>query len=267
MTSDNKDTKIDPLLFIDQELIKQFICPICKYLLNEPTMDMCGCSKLFCKNCLVEYLKSHDNTCIISGNKSTKEPLYIKWVDDLIKLYDIKCKNASRECNWVGKFSKFKEHILICPKEPLPCSFEGCDKIILRENYEEHLQTCNFKTINCKLCGLKLKYNEIEKHDLICPKKEIECPQKCGERFERGKSPEHILVCKMNFIDCPFKVIGCTDKIERNNPEKTNQNFEKHLNLLLDDYINFKNKIINIICLICNKYIYLKDYDFMVLKK
>ena len=48
----------------------------------------------------------------------------------------------------------------------------------------------------------------------------------------------------MNIIDCPFKVIGCTDKIERNNPEKTNQNFEKHLNLLLEDYINFKNKII-----------------------
>ena len=117
MTSDNKDTKIDPLLFIDQELIKQFLCPICKYLLNEPTMDMCGCSKLFCKNCLVEYLKSHDNTCIISGNKSTKEPLYIKWVDDLIKLYDIKCKIVSKKCDWVGKFSKFKEYILICPKE------------------------------------------------------------------------------------------------------------------------------------------------------
>ena len=53
MTSDNKDTKIDPLLFIDQELIKQFICPLCKYLLNEPTMDRCGCSILFCKNRLV----------------------------------------------------------------------------------------------------------------------------------------------------------------------------------------------------------------------
>ena len=75
MTSDNEDTKIDSLLFIDQELIKQFIClcPIFKYLLNESTMDMCGCSKLFCKNCLVEYLKSHDNICIISGNKSSKE--------------------------------------------------------------------------------------------------------------------------------------------------------------------------------------------------
>ena len=65
----------------------------------------------------------------------------------------------------------------------------------------------------------------------------------------------------MNIIDCPFKVIGCTDKIERNNPEKTNLNFEKYLNLLLENYLNFKNKIINIICLIYIKYIYVKDYE------
>ena len=142
--------KFDPSLFLNQELINQFICPICKGVLIEPAMDLCGCQKLFCKNCLENYLKSHDNICFISGNKSLQNPLYIKWVEEHIKLYDVKCQNFLSGCSWTGKFSNYEEHILECPKELLICTYEGCNEKIYRENYDKHIDECKFKPITIK---------------------------------------------------------------------------------------------------------------------
>lgn len=236
--------EIEPSLFIRQELIAQFICPLCEGVLIIPTMCMCGCLKLFCKNCFEKYLKTHENKCLISGNKITQEPKFVKWVQSHIELLEMKCKNQINGCNWTGQYSKFKEHIGQCSKESIHCLYEGCDKSILRENLDKHMFICQFKPIKCEFCGLKIVLNDKEKHDLVCLKKEISCPKDCGEKFERCELDEHLNKCKKSLIDCPFKEVGCLEKFERNNIDKMNQSLEMHLNLLLEDYKNFKNKII-----------------------
>jgi len=233
---------IDPALFLNQELISPFICPLCKGIIIEPAL--CDeCMNIFCGKCIRDYLKSHDNICL-SGKKVEQEPKYFPIFQQHLNLFDMKCKNFVNGCNWSGKFGKYKDHINECPKEPLICGYEGCKQMILRENFDRHINECQFKPINCINCGINLKKDEVEKHDLICLKKVINCPQNCGEKFERSKLNEHLKICRMNIIDCRFKEVGCTEKFDRNNLDKMNQNIEHHLNLLLEDYKKFKDKII-----------------------
>ena len=243
----NNIKKIEPSLFLKKENILPFICPICKYIAFEPTMDYCGCSQLYCKNCIEGYLKSHDNICFISGKKSSKEPLYIPWCENHIKQFEMKCKNYTRGCNWVGKLGEFDAHLVNCMKEQITCPNMECNEIILREDFDSHIKECKFNTMTiiCSLCGLKIKKEGIKKHELECIKKEILCPQNCGEKFERIKLEEHLKNCKMIAIDCPFKAVGCTEKFQKKNISEKSNNNESHLNLLLLDYLKFKEKIIN----------------------
>ena len=175
---------IDPALFLNQELISQSICPLCKGLVIEPTLEY-GCMRIYCNKCIKDYLKCHDNICLITGKKSEQEPKYIELVQQLINLFEMKCKNFIKGCNWIGKFEKYKEHIDECPKESLICKYEGCKKMILRENLDKHINECLFKPVICNNCEMNLKKDELEKHDLICLKKVISCPRNCGEEFER----------------------------------------------------------------------------------
>ena len=67
---------------------------------------------------------------------------------------------------------------------------------------------------------------------------------------------EHIInCCPFSYIECPFGIIGCKEKIMRKNINCfMNSNNNIHLNLLLNDYLQFKEKIIN--------YLLLKKEDF-----
>ena len=149
---------INPKIFINQEFILQFLCPLCEGVLNEPSMELCGCMKLFCKRCLNQYLKFNNNKFPISGEKAVKEPKLMEWVQNSLNLLDVKCKNLSEGCNWTGKYIEYAEHLKLCLKEPTHCIYKGCNKIFLTEKLEEHLKECVYRTYICTKYGLKLIY-------------------------------------------------------------------------------------------------------------
>ena len=260
----NNTQKIDPSLFLNQESITPFICPVCKFIVSEPTMDNCGCSRLYCKSCIDDYLKTHDNICIVSGKESLMKPLYIPWCENHIKSFEMKCKNFVRGCIWKGKLKELNDHLVICKKEQITCPNKECNEIVLREDFENHKKNCKFNPIICNLCGLQLIKEEINKHDLECMKKEILCPQNCGEKFERNKLQEHLNICKMTIIDCPFKAVGCEEKFQRINISEKNKNIDSHLNLLLIDYLKFKEKITNKLELFSDRF---KNIEYSINEK
>ena len=254
---------IDSKLFLNQEFVSQFICPLCEGVLYQPSMELCGCMKLFCKNCLEKYLKFNNNKCPISGDVITKEPKLIDWVQNSLQLLDIKCKNYGVGCAWTGKYSKLNEHLNQCPKEPAKCTFKGCNIVVMRENLEDHLKECQFRVVICNKCGQNLSNSEINIHDKICPNKEVKCPQNCGAIIERSKVSTHLTNCPNSFISCPFEKVGCQEKFSKNTTEKEkelNMNNNSHMNLLLKDYLNFKEKIINHLSL--NK----EEFDLRLIK-
>jgi glycine cleavage system regulatory protein len=89
--------------------------------------------------------------------------------------------------------------------------------------------------------------SELSKHRDECPKEIIKCPQKCGSKFERCKLNEHKDKCPFTLIKCPFEKIGCKEVLMRNDFHKRmHDNMPKHLNLILNEYLNFKEKSKNL---------------------
>ena len=238
---------IDPKIFVNQELLNKFICPLCKGILYEPIIPCKSDFKIYCTKCIEKYLKNNDNKCPDCSKILEETPQKFDVVQASISCLDVKCKNEKVGCKWQGKYAFYNDHVLSCPKEETHCVFQGCDKIFLRENLDSHLKLCPFRVIMCDKCGINIIASELTNHRNECPREVIKCPQKCGLKFERCKLNEHNEKCPFTPIKCPFEKIGCDEVIKRSEfYKKMNENLSKHINLFLIDYLNFKEQSKNI---------------------
>jgi len=238
---------IDPNIFVYQDLVKNFLCPLCHGVLYEPMIPCSQDIKSYCRNCIEKYLKNNDNKCPGCNLVIDKVPQKFDIIQESIKYLDAKCKNAKYGCIWQGKYIDYDKHILECPKEETHCVFQGCDKVFMRESLDSHLKLCPFRVIMCEKCGINIIASELVKHKNECPKEIIKCPQKCGLKFERCFLDEHIDKCPFTLVKCPFEKIGCNEVIMRSEfYKKMHENLPKHINLLLNDYLIFKELSKNI---------------------
>jgi hypothetical protein len=239
----NYDQKINPNIFINQDLVKQFICPLCKGVLYDPIIPCKLDFKVYCKNCIEKYLENNENKCPNCQKTIENSPQKFDIVQASISCLDTKCKNEKSGCKWQGKYAFYDKHIDECPKEETHCVFEGCDKVCMRENLESHLKLCPFRVIMCDKCGMNIIASALAKHRDECPREVIKCPQKCGAKFERCILTEHKKQCPFTIIQCPFETIGCNEVIKRNEfYKRMHDNLPKHINMLLNDYLIFKEK-------------------------
>jgi hypothetical protein len=254
-----------------KESSKNFLCPICKCLINIPVSDKNG--HLFCQSCIINHIKN-SNICPINSNEILKEN-EITQILTINKLYSnlgIFCPN--KNCKWNGKISEIYNHIFLeCDYEKIFCPNKknGCNYFNIRiEVKNNHIKNCDFREIKCKNnCDEKLKIiiRDEEKHYKICPNEIIKCPQKCGKEFMRKFLDNHIknecsktlFPCKFNLFGCEIKnLIGDLDKhlkthlFEHINlltkyMKNINENFNKKIKKLeeLKSQINYKKSIIN----------------------
>ena len=234
--------------FEEPNKIQQYICPLCNGVFDEPTMELCGCFKIYCKKCLNEYLEKRGHQCPCSNKIIDNNPQPVPVLENLINDLKMKCKNFNLGCNWKGLFSQFKEHLLNCPKEKIKCLNEGCDKILMNEEIENHLKECEYRIINCELCNKSIKFFEKQKHEIECGNTLIECPQKCGENIKRSFLQEHMNnFCMCSLVECPFHIMGCNEKFMRKEYEKRINNSEmEHMKLIADQVLKNKADIENL---------------------
>ena len=241
------EKEIDPELLIDNSSeIDEFVCPLCKGILNEPIIDKC--SHVFCKACIEKYYNIYKQ-CPISKNKiNIKEITSINIITNRINKNKIKCKNYNKGCDWIGKILDMKNHILNdCQKTLIKCPFENCNLLIMKEHLDNHIKECDYRNVECQDCHNNFPFKIlIEQHSSVCEKKKIECPQKCGLIIERGNIDKHIKDdCDCTFKECCFNKYGCSDKYMKKEFEtKMEKDSHKHL-LLLTKIINDLNKKIN----------------------
>ena len=82
----------DPSLFKDKESIMPYICPLCNGVLDEPTIELCGCHKIYCSSCLNSYLSANENKCPSSNKIIKGEPQFIPAINSFISGLEMKCK-------------------------------------------------------------------------------------------------------------------------------------------------------------------------------
>jgi hypothetical protein len=107
----------------------------------------------------------------------------------------------------------------------------GCEQELFRKDLDIHKVECQYRKIACDFCNEKMIYKSFidKKHlQLSCPNYLIECPNKCGESFQRNSLQQHDDICTLKVIDCPLFhenlcVENCNGKILRNH-------FNEHMN-------------------------------------
>jgi hypothetical protein len=234
-----------PNLFINNlDNIKRFKCGLCKCICENPKYQYCGCNQAYCKKCLNFYYECYENQCP-KCRKETKElEPQSNYYESLYNL-NMKCVNYNLKCLWTGKYKDYKDHINNqCPKETINCPNKGCVIKLKREEMNKHINKCEYHNTYCNKCLTKMTLLEKKTHKSFCPREEIECPQGCGESFEREDFSMHKKKCPNTEISCPYKSFGCKDKYPRNKrDERLMKDAYKHLDLTANIILDLKKKI------------------------
>jgi len=203
-----------------ESLVEELICPICESLVINPVC--CSkCEKPFCKYCIDTWLKKK-NTC---PNRCVyKEAELPRILRNLLNKVKVKCPN----------------HEL------------GCKEIILYENYEKHLNNCEYAQWRClgENCGyVNTKAKVIDHVNNDCTKLKEKCKW-CGLSFDVSEFLYHFNNCDFMNETC----IYCGMNINKNNVnththdyccDKVVKNYEKMVAQLRDEINSLKSQVNN----------------------
>ena len=228
---------LDPELFLDKsaKIIEDYICPLCKGVLNYPSM-LKNSDKITCKNCLIKEKKI--------GKLEEKNIISINTIFEILEKQKLNCKNKCIGCEFEGNLKEYRKHILNnCNYEMINCPLEGCEEKIFRIYLEDHISLCDHRIIKCPKCEKIMKYKEIIEHKKsFCEEEEIVCPNKCGNFIKRKLIDEHLKInCDNIIVNCPYNKFGCRypSKMRKEIRRHMKDALEEHNELLLI-YINDK---------------------------
>jgi hypothetical protein len=160
-----------------QEILKDYICHLCKGVLNDPVIDSCTHCHVYCRSCIEKSLKQSKACPVETNNVIDEKALHpIKFVVNILEKQSIYCTNKNRNCKWSGKFSALDDHLNTnCQKNPVKCKNSGCEDIVLREQFENHFRSCQYRSISCADCNASIPYIFQKHHVNDCPKFKILC--------------------------------------------------------------------------------------------
>ena len=146
-----------------------FICCICLCVLKDP-MQCENNEHYFCSGCIKEHLEKTSHSCPICQDKLRVETLRKapRIVGDCVSRYKITCDYATRGCDEVLELGTLQTHVQDCDFMPVPCSNEGCDRIVSKRDVKQHeSELCQFKTTTCGDCGEKMPHHKYGAHSCV----------------------------------------------------------------------------------------------------
>ena len=205
----NNPISLEQIISNHKGIKEEFKCPICLNFVYNP--QKCSkCENIFCSNCIYNLNTNCDN------NKcpfNCEGPEYIE--------IDRKLKN-------------------ILNSTEISCCFKknGCNKIILYENYENHCKNCYYCDYKCSAekCEFQGNLEQIQKHIFICDKRYKIC-KRCNMKFDVKFFDKHFNE------DCDFIEKECN----KCHFLFLKKEFYKHTeeNCLKNQVIYWKNKYFN----------------------
>ena len=123
-------------------LAKEFECPLCLQILQEPSLTSC-CGRHFCRACIDRVLKD-GKPCPLCK----EEGVYVmhdKSVERKIRSLEVHCRMRLHGCEWVGELRRLDAHLDKargdCGFVEVECEFGqmGCKAKVLRKDVEKHM--------------------------------------------------------------------------------------------------------------------------------
>ncbi|XP_065917336.1 TNF receptor-associated factor 3-like isoform X2 [Dysidea avara] len=106
-------------------------------------------------------------------------------------------------CDWTGLFKDLTKHLDSCQFITVECKKPGCDERVLMSDLESHLkEKCPNRQVECKDCGKKMSFIELQEHTEQCPNAPKVC-ENCHKKILASQFLQHIMECK--HIKCVCK--------------------------------------------------------------
>ncbi|XP_064414916.1 RING finger protein 151 [Latimeria chalumnae] len=145
---------------------QDFICTVCHGVLKYPVMM--SCSHIFCKKCILQWLKRCQQETCPCCRKDLKGSTLVL-MHKLIKMIGrlkIKCKNEVHGCSVTFPLAQREEHVASCQFEMTKCPNEGCTADVLLKDLDAHNQSCQHWKQPCRMgCGTVLTRSNLDEHN------------------------------------------------------------------------------------------------------
>ena len=147
---------------------EKFICPYCAKVLENPVAGSCGHN--FCAACLKKALSKRRTDCPVcyrdmemSGAQNASEELI-----GLLEKLSIHCEHHKSGCESVVPYGKLAEHTTKeCEFRLTECTNRGCDAQVPLNKLPSHLETCDYRLVECKVCRTCVTRNDMPAHQAI----------------------------------------------------------------------------------------------------
>ena len=206
-------------------------CGICRNLCFNPITCQ-KCQNIYCKKCTEPTNKSF---CVICPKNTEPKTTSVNQI--LLKiLRKIKLACLYPLCTQKLKYEEFEPHINSCEFLPYQCVSENCNFIGKESEIKEHIKICENLLLKCgyQNCKERIKRKFFKEHETECGERLINCLF-CKESVRRIDLEKHVDKCRyICFICTPCKGL-CVEniiKITQNSKSITNESNKENGNTI-----------------------------------
>ena len=151
-----------------------FVCIRCQGIMREVCTSSDG--KLFCSCCKKEGEQANPTL----------------QMDSMILSFKCSCPLITRGCGWLGALGGCQDHLDTCGYVYETCKLR-CGVVLQRNELKVHeKENCSQRIVECKHCRKDFKSCDLINHLYECPKMEVSCELKCGNKLCRENMAQHL---------------------------------------------------------------------------
>ena len=149
---------------------ESLICPYCAKVLEKPVAGPCG--HTFCGACLKKALTKRRTDCPVCDRELGQQAEAVKEAsEELVQQLEqltIHCDNRKIGCETVLPLGKLTDHTdTECAYRLTACTNKGCKETVPLNDLDSHLETCDYRLVECKVCKLCVPRNDMPAHQAI----------------------------------------------------------------------------------------------------
>ena len=151
------------------EVNEKFICPYCAKVLEKPVAGACGHN--FCRVCITKALSKRRTDCPVCDKDLDKveaiKEASTELVEQLEKL-SIHCDHQQSGCTSVMPYGTLADHTATeCAFRMMACTNKGCKVQVQMNELDSHLETCEYRIVECKVCKTCVPRNDMPAHQAL----------------------------------------------------------------------------------------------------
>lgn len=150
------------------EVDKDLLCSFCGGVLEVPVKGKCG--HLFCKSCLQKAFSKHKTECpsceidLTSSEPSEPSEELVQKLGEL----SLHCEHRHSGCEAVVTYHALDGHMKKeCPFRLVTCEHKRCIETVPHNNLEAHMEKCDHRLVECKVCKVCLPRKDMPAHQAI----------------------------------------------------------------------------------------------------